>query len=568
MLKGIGASPGIAIGKVLLKKDEKIEIEKKNINNTEIEIDRFNDARDTAKEQIQELHRMTLETIGETEAKIFEAHRMILDDPDFLQQIESEIKSQEINAEYAIKKITDAFIQIFENIEDEYMKERAADIKDVSNRLINILQGVETADLSNLDEEAIIVSEDLTPSDTAQMDKSKVLGFVTEVGGRTSHSAIMARTLEIPAVVGVDGITEAVNDGDIVIFDGDEGKIYINPEDSIIEKYKNIKKRYEKFREKLEEIKGAESVTKDGFKVELAGNIGTPQDLEAVLRNDGEGIGLYRTEFLYMDRDSFPNEEEQFEAYKAVAEGMNGKPVVIRTLDIGGDKELSYLDLPEEMNPFLGYRAIRLCLDKTDIFITQLRAILRASNYGNIKIMFPMISSIEELRQAKEILDNTKYQLRKEGVKFDENIEVGMMVEIPAVAVMSDLFAKEVDFFSIGTNDLIQYTTAVDRMNQKISHLYNQFHPALLRLIKQVIDNGHKENIWVGMCGEVAGDPKLIPILIGMGLNEFSMSPISILKARWLIRDLSQKDMKEMVEKVINLPTAEEVKNFIDENIK
>ncbi|WP_427337940.1 phosphoenolpyruvate--protein phosphotransferase [Caloranaerobacter sp. DY30410] len=567
-MKGIAASPGIAIGKVLIKKDAQVKIEKKNIDSIEDEIKRLNKAREISKQQIDALYQHALKNIGQEEAKIFEAHIMILDDPEYFGQVEQKIKTEKVNAEHALKEITDAFIEIFQNMGNEYMKERVLDIKDVSNRVIRELLGIQTIDLSKLDEEVIIVAEDLTPSDTAQMDKEKVLGFITETGGRTSHSAIMARTLELPAVVGVEGIIANVKNGDVIIFDGDEGNIIINPDKETLKQYKNKKEKYEQFKNKLKQLKGKESITKDRFKVEIVANIGTPKDIEGVIRNDAEGVGLYRTEFLYMDRKNLPTEEEQFIAYKEVAEKLKGKPVVIRTLDIGGDKDLPYLELPEEMNPFLGYRAIRLCLDRTEIFKTQLRALLRASAYGNIKIMFPMISSIQELRKAKQILKEVKEDLRRENIKFNEKIEVGMMIEIPSAAIMSDIFAKEVDFFSIGTNDLIQYITAVDRGNRKISHLYSQYHPALLRLIKQVIDNGHKEGIWVGMCGEAAGDPKLIPILIGMGLDEFSMSPISILRARWIITNIEQKEMKKLAQQVINLSTAEEVEKFIDENIR
>ncbi|WP_069651047.1 phosphoenolpyruvate--protein phosphotransferase [Caloranaerobacter ferrireducens] len=566
-MKGIAASPGIAIGKVLIKKDFQIKIEKKNIDNIEDEIKRLNKAIKVSKQQIDSLYQHTLENIGQEEAKIFEAHIMILDDPEYFGQVEEKIKTEKINAEHALKQVTDKFLEIFQNMDNEYMKERAADIKDVSNRVIRELLGIETIDLSKLDEAVIIVAKDLTPSDTAQMDKEKVLGFITEIGGKTAHSAIMARTLELPAVVGVEGITKKVKNKDIVILDGEEGIVIINPDKETLKEYKDKKEEYQKYKNKLKQLKGRESITKDGFKVELVANIGTPKDVEGVIRNDAEGVGLYRTEFLYMDRKSLPTEEEQFSAYKEVAEKLKGKPVVIRTLDIGGDKDLPYLELPKEMNPFLGYRAIRLCLDRTEIFKTQLRALLRASIYGNIKIMFPMISSIEELRQAKQILEEVKEDLRKENIKFNEEIEVGMMIEIPSAAIMSDILAKEVDFFSIGTNDLIQYITAVDRGNRKISYLYSQYHPALLRLIKQVIDNGHKEGIWIGMCGEAAGDPKLIPILIGMGLDEFSMSPISILRARWIITNIEQKKMKKLAQHVLNLPTAEEVEKFIDENI-
>lgn len=563
-MKGTGVSPGIAIGKVIVKKDPKLEIEKKNIGDSQKEIQKLKSALAKSKEEIRLIYEKTKEEIGEEEAKIFEAHMMILDDPEMVGQIENKIDELKVSAEWAIIEVSDMFIELFKSMDNEYMRERAADIKDVTGRVIRNLLGIEITDLSDLEYEAIIVAEDLTPSDTAQLDKKKTIGFVTEIGGRTAHSAIMARTLEIPAVVGVGKEIENIKSGDTVVFDGDEGTILVNPEEEVLKKYIDKKKEYEDLKEKLKSFIGRESRTKDGVKVELSANIGTPDDVDGILRNDGEGIGLYRTEFLYMDKDRFPTEEEQFEAYRVVAERMQGKPVVIRTLDIGGDKELSYMELPKEMNPFLGYRAIRLCLDKKDIFKTQLRALLRASAYGNIKVMFPMISSIEELRKAKEILGEVRQQLRYENISFNEDMEVGMMIEIPAAAIMSDIFAKEVDFFSIGTNDLIQYTIAVDRGNKDIAHLYNQFHPALLRLIKNVIDNGHKEGIWVGMCGEAAGDPKMIQVLVGMGLDEFSMSPVSILKARWIISNLTKKDMEEKVQKVINFATAEEVSRELD----
>jgi phosphotransferase system enzyme I (PtsI) len=567
-MKGIGASPGIAIGKALVKKDPEIVIEKRIVQKTDDEIKRLEKAKNAGKNQIEELYRHVLQNIGKKEAQIFEAHRMILDDPEFLGQVEKKIKAEGINAEWALKEVTEMFVRIFENMDNEYMRERAADIRDVSNRLMRILLGAEVTTLSGLDEEVIVVAEDLTPSDTAQMDKNKVMGLVIETGGKTSHSAIIARTLEIPAVVGVENATGKIKNGDTVIIDGHEGIVLNSPEENTVREYRIKKENYDSFKKELKGLVGQKSITRDGVRVELAANIGTPKDVSAVIANDGEGIGLFRTEFLYMDRDRLPTEDEQFEAYKEVALRLEGKPVVIRTLDIGGDKDLPYLELSREMNPFLGYRAIRLCLDRPEIFRTQLRAILRASAFGNIKIMFPMISGISELRQAKSILEQVKEDMRGEKVKFNESIEVGIMVEVPAAAVISDLLAKEVDFFSIGTNDLIQYMTAVDRGNRKISHLYNQFHPALLRLIKQVIENGHRAGIWVGMCGEAAGDPKLIPLLVGMGLDEFSMSPASILKARWIIKNISQEDMKGKVEKVINLPTAEEVEKFIDENVR
>lgn len=563
-MKGIGASPGIAIGRVIVKKDPKIEIKKKNINDVQAEIQKLKNNLKKSENEIKVIYEKTKENIGEEEAKIFEAHMMILDDPEMCGQIEAKIKEAKINAEWAVKEVAEMFIEMFKSMDNEYMRERAADIKDVTGRVIRNLLGVKIIDLSNLEEEAIVVAEDLTPSDTAQMDKVKVLGFVTKIGGRTAHSAIMARTLGIPAVVGVGQEFESIKSGDNLVFDGKEGIVFVNPEEEVLNKFREKKKEFEELTEKLKTFIGKESKTKDGIKVELSANIGTPNDVDSIVKNDGEGIGLYRTEFLYMDRERFPTEEEQFEAYKIVAQRMEGKPVVIRTLDIGGDKDLPYMDFPQEMNPFLGYRAIRLCLDRKDIFKTQLRALLRASAYGNIKIMFPMISSIEELRQAKKVLEEVRIELRKEEVCFNEGMEVGMMVEVPAVAIMSDVFAKEVDFFSIGTNDLIQYTTAVDRGNKDIAHLYNQFHPALLRLIKIVIDNGHREGIWVGMCGEVAGDPKMIPLLIGMGLDEFSMSPASILKARWIISGISKQAMEEKAQKIIKFATAEEVKRELE----
>ncbi|WP_066501235.1 phosphoenolpyruvate--protein phosphotransferase [Abyssisolibacter fermentans] len=567
-MKGIGASPGIAIGRVLIKNEQKVEIVKKAIDNPQDEIKKLTEAREIAKQQVKKLHQLALKNMGEEEANIFEAHMMIIDDPEFFSQVEDKVSSDNVNVDWALKQVSDFFIDMFANMDNEYMRERAADIKDITGRIMKILLGIEITDFTNLEEEVIIVARDLTPSDTASMDKNKVIGFVTEIGGRTSHSAIMARTLEIPAVVGLDGILSQVKNGDSIVFDGDKGEVHVNPSQDIVDEAKATKEEYDKFQKMLRELVGKPSVSKDGVRVELAGNIGTPNDLEGVIRNDAEGIGLYRTEFLYMDREKLPTEDEQFEAYKAVLEGLNGKPVVIRTLDIGGDKKLSYMEMPEEMNPFLGYRAIRLCLDKVGIFKTQLRALFRASVHGNLRIMFPMISSIEELRKAKAIVEEVKDELRKEGIKYSDSVQIGMMIEIPATAILSDMFAKEVDFFSIGTNDLIQYTTAVDRMNQKISHLYNQFHPALLRLIKMTIENGHKEGIWVGMCGEVAGDPKLIPILLGFGLDEFSMSPISILKARHIIKNISKEEMKEHAQKVVMLPTAEDVKKYIDENIK
>ena len=566
-MRGIGTSPGIALGKVFVYKEPEINVVKENIENIEKEINRLDLAIEEGTKQVDKLYEKTLHNVGKEEAEIFNAHKMILKDPEFIGSIKEKVKSEKVNVEWAIKTISDEYIQIFENMEDEYLKERALDLKDISTRLLRILLGIEATDLGSIEEESIILAYDLTPSDTAQIDKKLVLGFVTEIGGPTSHSAIMARTMEIPSVSGIKNVINIAKNGDFIIIDGKSGEILLNPSKEEIKYYSNKQKKYEEFKFQLKEMIGKESISKDGVKVEIAANIGTPKDMDKVLENDGEGVGLFRTEFLYMDRDTEPTEEEQFIAYKTVAEKLGEKPLVIRTLDIGGDKFLPYLDLPKEMNPFLGYRAIRLCLDRTEIFRTQLRAILRASHFGNIKIMFPMVSSIQEVRDAKKIIEEIKEELRSENIPFNEEIEIGIMVEIPAVAVHSDIFAKEVDFFSIGTNDLIQYTLAVARGHQDIVHLYNQYHPAVLKLIKMTIENGHKEGIWVGMCGEAAGDEKLIPILLAMGLDEFSMSSSSILKARWIINNTSKSEVESMLDTILSLPTAEDVEKFIDENI-
>ncbi|OZV11943.1 phosphoenolpyruvate--protein phosphotransferase [Tissierella sp. P1] len=566
-MKGLGTSVGIGIGKVLIYKEPEIKISKNSIFDSEQEIERLNQSIHKAIIEIDNIYNITLEKVGGPEAEIFAAHKMILEDPEYISAIKEKILTDNVNSEWAVREITNSYISLFQEMEDEYLRARAVDIKDVSDRVLRILLNIETKDLSLINRETIIVARDLTPSDTAQINKDMVVGIVTEVGGRTSHTSIMARTMNIPAICGVKDITDIVKEDDLMIINGSTGDIIVNPTVNEVILYRKEKEDLEKLRKELEKLKGQESISKDGYKVELAGNIGTLQDIDKVIENDGEGVGLYRTEFLYMYNDKLPTEEEQFEAYKIVAERLKGKPLVIRTLDVGGDKDIPYLNIPKEMNPFLGYRAIRFCLDNEGIFITQIRAILRASAYGNVKIMFPMISNIEELRESKLIVEGVKEELRKENIEFNQNIEIGIMVEIPAVAIHSRQFAKEVDFFSIGTNDLIQYTLAVDRGNQKISNLYNQFHPAILSLIKMTIDNGHKEGIWVGMCGEVAGDEKLIPILLAMGLDEFSMSASSILKARHLIRNTSKKEIEEKLDYILDLPTADEVEKYIDENI-
>ncbi|WP_027308402.1 phosphoenolpyruvate--protein phosphotransferase [Caloramator sp. ALD01] len=563
MLKGIAASSGVAIGKALVIVDKEVEIERRAIDNIEAETTKLQNAVATAKEQLEKIKEIAREKIGEDKAQVFEAHLMMLEDPEFIGAVEAQISSESICAEYALKQTADMFISMFESMDNEYMRERAADIRDVSKRIINILMGIETASIAEIDRECIIVVNDLTPSDTAQMDKEKVLGFATDIGGRTSHSAIMARSLEIPAVVGLSNVTTTVKTGDMLILDGDEGVVIVNPDEETLQKYREKQKKLVEYKKELSKLVNAESITIDGRKVELAANIGTPSNVEGALKNGAEGVGLFRTEFLYMDKDSLPTEEEQFEAYKAVLEGMGGRPVVIRTLDIGGDKKLPYLKIDEEMNPFLGYRAIRLCLDRKDIFKTQLRALFRASVYGNLKIMFPMISGVDELRQAKAVVEEVKNELKAEGIAYSDNVEIGIMIEIPSAAVISDILAKEVDFFSIGTNDLIQYTVAVDRMNEKISYLYDPFHPAVLRLIKMVIDNAHKEGKWAGMCGEMAGDERIIPVLLGFGLDEFSMSASSILKARKLITSLNYEEAKKLSDEVIMCATSEEIKSKI-----
>jgi len=564
MLKGTNASPGIAFGKVLKIEHSEFQIDKLSINDVEMEEKRLQDAVEKSRKELIKVQEKAMKDFGEDKAKIFGTYLLVLEDPGFIDSAFEKIREEKVNAEYAISEVRDMFIALFQSMEDDYMKERVADIKDVSSRIIRHILGIKNIDLSCLEEEVILVAHDLTPSDTAIMDKTKVLGFATNIGGKTSHTAIMAKSLEIPAVVGLKDITDRVEDGDFIAFNGSTGEIIINPDDKTIEIFKQLKTKYKKVKEELQGLIGKVTKTVDGRAVELVSNMGSVKDISGILNNDAEGVGLYRTEFLYMESEEAPSEEVQFEAYKTVLEALKNKPVVIRTLDIGGDKKLPYLKIEEEMNPFLGYRAIRLCLDKKDLFKTQLRALLRASIYGNLKIMFPMISSLQELSSAKAILEEVKMELKEEKVSYSENIEVGMMIEVPSAAVISDILAKYVDFFSIGTNDLIQYTCAVDRMNEKITHLYNQFNPAVLRLIKLVIDNAHKAGKWVGMCGESAGDERMIPILLGMGLDEFSMSPISILSARKLINSLKYEDAKQIAEKVLSLETDQDISNYIN----
>ncbi|WP_342400195.1 phosphoenolpyruvate--protein phosphotransferase [Weizmannia sp. FSL W8-0676] len=563
ILKGIAASNGIAIAKAYRLVEPDLSFEKRPVQNVSDEMKRFNAAVSESKSELQAIREHAMKALGADKAAIFDAHLLVLEDPELLMPVQDKIRDDQVNAEYALKEVADMFVTMFEQMDNEYMRERAADIRDVTKRILAHLLKVEIPNPSMISEEVIVIAEDLTPSDTAQLNRQYVKGFATNVGGRTSHSAIMARSLEIPAVVGTKTAIQDIQNGDLVIVDGNSGDVYVNPTPEIVDEYKQKQEQFERQKAEWAKLVNEKSVSKDGHTVELVANIGTPNDLDGVIRNGGEGVGLYRTEFLYMGRDELPSEEVQFEAYKAVLEGLKGKPVVVRTLDIGGDKKLPYLPLPEEMNPFLGFRAIRLCLDRQDIFRTQLRALLRASAYGNLKIMFPMISNLDEFRKAKAILLEEKEKLIQEGVQVADHIEVGIMVEIPSTAVMADLFAKEVDFFSVGTNDLIQYTMAADRMNEHISYLYQPYNPAILRLVKRVIDAAHKEGKWAGMCGEMAGDEIAIPILLGLGLDEFSMSASSILRARSQIRNLNKVDMEKLAEDVLNFTTNEEVKEHV-----
>ncbi len=562
-MKGLGVSPGIGIGKAFVIEKKFMDISKTYVSDAEKEIERFRNAVELGKDQLNEIYLKTLNEIGEKEAQIFKSHEMMLEDEAFISEVESKILDEKINAEYSLKEVSDYYIKMFDKIEDEYLRERGEDIKDVMNRVINILSGVKTADYSMLDSNSIIVAKDLTPSDTAQLEKGKVAAMITEMGGKTSHAAIIARIMGIPTVVGLENITQKIKNNDTVICDGKTGKVLINPNEKQLSYYIQKKDRLDEINNELKKQIGLPTISRDGFRVNLSANIGTPHDVDMVLENDAEGIGLFRSEFIFMNRQSQPSEDEQFEEYKEVLVKMGDKPVIIRTLDIGGDKNVPYIDIPKEMNPFLGYRAIRLCLGNVDVFRTQLRAILRASIYGNVKIMFPMISTMRELKDAKEILGEARKELSKEGIPFKKDIEIGIMIEIPSAAIISDLLAREVDFFSIGTNDLIQYTMAVDRMNSRLSHLYSQYHPALLRLIKGIIDNGHKAGIWVGMCGEAAGDPKLVPVFLGMGLDEFSMNSPSILSSRYIIRNLDKKEMEKIAEGTLNMETAVEVEDYL-----
>ena len=563
MLKGIAASDGVAVAKAYLLVQPDLSFETVTVEDISAEEARLDAALAASQDELSVIREKAVESLGEEAAAVFDAHLMVLADPEMTGQIKETIRAKQVNAEAALTEVTNMFIAIFESMDDNpYMQERAADIRDVTKRVLANLLGKKLPNPATIDEESIIVAHDLTPSDTAQLNKKFVKAFVTDIGGRTSHSAIMARTLEIAAVLGTNNITELVKDGDILAVSGITGEVVINPTEEQIAEFKAAGEAYAKQKAEWAQLKDAPTVTADGKHFELAANIGTPKDVEGVNDNGAEAVGLYRTEFLYMDSQDFPTEEDQYEAYKAVLEGMNGKPVVVRTMDIGGDKELPYFDLPKEMNPFLGYRALRISISETgnQMFRTQLRALLRASVHGKLRIMFPMVALLTEFRTAKGILEEEKSKLVAEGVAVADDIEVGIMIEIPAAAMLADQFAKEVDFFSIGTNDLIQYTMAADRMNEQVSYLYQPYNPSILRLINNVIKAAHAEGKWAGMCGEMAGDQTAVPLLVGMGLDEFSMSATSILRTRSLMKKLDTAKMEEYANRALTeCSTMEEV---------
>ncbi len=567
MISGIPASPGIAFGKALLLKEEEIVLNQSPISDVESEIQRFYDARSKSAEQLETIKDKARETFGEEKEAIFEGHIMLLEDEELEDEIITFIKDNNASADLAIYSIIEEQATTLESLDDEYLKERATDIRDIGSRFVKNALGINVVSLSSINEEVILVANDLTPSETAQINLDYVLGFITDIGGRTSHTSIMARSLELPAIVGTNDITQQVQNGDMLVLDAINNQIVINPSDAELNKFKAIRDKNNAEKAELAKLKDLPAITLDGHQVEVCGNIGTVKDCDGINRNGGEGVGLYRTEFLFMDRDALPTEEEQYQAYKDVAEAMHGEPVIIRTMDIGGDKDLPYMDLPQEMNPFLGWRAVRISLDRREILRDQLRGILRASAHGKLRIMFPMIISVEEIRELKKAIEEYKAELRAEGLAFDESVEIGVMVETPAAAAIAHHLAKEVSFFSIGTNDLTQYTLAVDRGNELISHLYNPLSPAVLTVIKQVIDASHKEGKWTGMCGELAGDERATLLLLGMGLDEFSMSGISIPRVKKIIRNTNFSEVKQMADEALAMPTAAEIEAHVEKFI-
>lgn len=569
-LKGIPASPGITIGKAFLFGREQYTIPRRNIKDEHIpnEIKRFKDSLVQTKGEIMEIKKRISEEMGIEHGQIFSAHLLVIDDSMLIEEVITRLKREKLSIEYIFQDVLRKYIKVFSEMDDEYLRERISDINDVGRRILKNLIGVKEDILSNLKEKVVVVAYDLSPSDTATMHKKNVTAFATDIGGRTSHTAIMAKSLEIPAVVGLESLTRSVESGDDIIIDGTRGMVIINPSLKTLKKYETDRERFVAFEKHLLEAKNLPCVTLDGRKVELSANIEVPEDVPSVISHGASGIGLYRTEYFYMNRKELPTEEVQYRAYSTVAKKIKPDSVIIRTLDIGGDKFLSQLEVPQQMNPFLGWRAIRFCLARPDIFKVQLRAILRASVHGKLKMMYPMISGLDELRQANAILEDVKKELRKESIQFDEEIEVGAMIEVPSAALTSDILAKEVDFFSIGTNDLIQYSLAVDRVNEKIAYLYEPAHPAVLRLIKTVIENGHNAGIWIGMCGEMAGDVAMTIILLGLGLDEFSTSPIAIPEIKRIIRSVTVRQAKEIANEAIVLQTGKEIEKFAQKKLK
>jgi phosphotransferase system enzyme I (PtsI) len=563
ILKGIAASPGVAIGNVFLYEEVELTFNEGTVSDSEAEIKKLLEARDKTKAQLEEIVEKTREKLGDSKAEIFEGHITLLEDEDLFDEVCEKINDDKMSAEKALDEGIEEYCAMISALEDEYLRERAADLKDIGGRWLKNLLGVEIFDLGSLPQDTIVVAKDLTPSDTAQLNLDNVLAFVTEIGGKTAHSAIMARSLELPAVVGAKDVLGVLKNGEQIVVDALDGTIIVEPTTDEIDIYSKKLKDLLDEKEELKKLKDLKALTKDGHEVKLWANIGSPVDLDGVLKNGAEGIGLYRTEFLFMNSDRQPTEEEQFQAYKTVAEKMEGKPVTIRTMDIGGDKALPYMKLPEELNPFLGYRALRVCLERKDMFKTQLRALLRASAFGIVKIMFPMVISIDEVRKSKQLLEECKAELRAEGIAFDENIAVGIMVETPAVAARAKYFAKEVDFFSIGTNDLTQYTLAVDRGNEMISALYDTYNPAVLELIRMTVDGAHEAGITVSMCGEFAGDETATKLLVGIGLDALSMSAISVPRIKKNVLELNQAESKEFALKALSLDTAEEIKEIL-----
>lgn len=569
MYKGTGASSGIGLGTAVVVEEAELVIRKEVVGNPEAELERFKGALEQSLRETEILAEDLATRVGEKEAEILQGHMMLLSDPMLTGEIEAAIKNEAVNSEYAIETVCNTYADLFASMGDELMQQRATDMRDIKTRMQKVLLGIQSVDIASLPEGSILVAKDLTPSMTAGINPENVVGIVTELGGRTSHSAILARALEIPAVVAVNGLMEQVQKGDFVVLDGDAGEVYVNPSQEVKESYEKKRQVFLQEKKDLEQYIGKPSVTKDGVQVEIVANIGKPEDVDKVLQYDGEGVGLFRTEFLFMDRTAMPTEEEQFEAYKKVAAAMNGKPVIIRTLDIGGDKEIPYMGLEKDENPFLGYRAIRFCLDrKEDIYKPQLRALLRASAFGNIRIMVPLVTCIEEYREAKALVEELKKELDEKGIAYKKDIQVGIMVETAAASLIADLFAKEVDFFSIGTNDLTQYTMSVDRGNKKVSYLYSTFNPAVLRSIRHIIACAREQGIMVGMCGEAASDPMMIPLLLAFGLNEFSMSASAILRTRKLITGYDTRELQKVAEKAMSFATAGEVEQYVKEFVE